>query len=258
MHLGDVRAERTQPRLRDGGAGRFHRLGGFTGQQGQVRLRTEQGQDRLVDRHRVLRARAARAQGGTTHLALRPAQRTRRSVQPQLGQQPQPLPAASVPAEHHVLGDTQIRQRTAVRGSAGLLAPGRCRLRGVPVGQVRSGRALDLVGGGDLHHPQHFQHVLAQGVGRPGRIAPASLCEPIDGQPYDQVPTKRPGVTPVWKVEEKVYFGTERGPARVVHRGDCRAARDLARPASTEQARAVLTACRFPVIPLCRQWCSDM
>ncbi|SHN35807.1 DUF6233 domain-containing protein [Actinacidiphila paucisporea] len=70
--------------------------------------------------------------------------------------------------------------------------------------------------------------------------APAALCTPVDGQPYDHVPTMRPGVTPAWKVEEKVYFGPERGPARIVHRGDCRAARDLARPASTEQARTVL------------------
>lgn len=55
-------------------------------------------------------------------------------------------------------------------------------------------------------------------------LAPAALCEPVDGQRYDQVPTERPGVTPAWKVEEKVYFGTEHGPARIVHRGDCRAA----------------------------------
>jgi hypothetical protein len=82
--------------------------------------------------------------------------------------------------------------------------------------------------------------------------APAALCEPIDGQPYDQVPTERPGVTPAWKVEEKVYFGPERGPARIVHRGDCRAARDLARPASTEQARAVLERDDAAPCPLCR------
>lgn len=82
--------------------------------------------------------------------------------------------------------------------------------------------------------------------------APAALCEPIDGQRYDQVPTERPGVTPAWKVEEKVYFGTTAGPARVVHRGDCRAARDLTRPASTEQARAVLTRDDAAPCPLCR------
>jgi hypothetical protein len=33
--------------------------------------------------------------------------------------------------------------------------------------------------------------------------APADLCAPVDGQSYDQVPTVRPGVTPVWKVEER-------------------------------------------------------
>jgi hypothetical protein len=81
---------------------------------------------------------------------------------------------------------------------------------------------------------------------------PAALCEPIDGQPYDQVPTMRPGVTPAWKAEEPVYFGPERGPARIVHRGDCRAARDLTRPASTEQARAVLTCDDTAPFPVCR------
>ncbi|WP_327180376.1 DUF6233 domain-containing protein (plasmid) [Streptomyces sp. NBC_01335] len=70
--------------------------------------------------------------------------------------------------------------------------------------------------------------------------APASLCAPVGGQPYDQVPTERYGVEPVWKVEEPVYFGPEPGPARIVHRGDCRAVRDVSRPAPTEQARAVL------------------
>lgn len=82
--------------------------------------------------------------------------------------------------------------------------------------------------------------------------APAALCQPIDGQPYDQVPTERPGVTPAWKVEEKVYFGPEKGPARIVHRGDCRATRDLARPASTEQARAALTRPDAAACEVCR------
>jgi hypothetical protein len=70
--------------------------------------------------------------------------------------------------------------------------------------------------------------------------APAALCQPIDGQPYDQVPTTRPGTTPAWKVEEKAYFGPERGPARIIHRGNCHANHDYARPASTEQARTIL------------------
>jgi len=69
-------------------------------------------------------------------------------------------------------------------------------------------------------------------------LAPASRCEPIEGQPYDQVPTVRHGVTPPWKVEEPVYFTGDVGPARIVHRGDCRAVRDVARSATTEQARA--------------------
>ncbi|MCM2424258.1 DUF6233 domain-containing protein [Streptomyces sp. RKAG293] len=70
--------------------------------------------------------------------------------------------------------------------------------------------------------------------------APADRCERIEGQAYDTVPTERDGVAPVWKVEEPVYFGPERGPARLVHRGDCRAVRDISHPASTEQARATL------------------
>ncbi|SEG85360.1 hypothetical protein SAMN05216223_11648 [Actinacidiphila yanglinensis] len=32
-------------------------------------------------------------------------------------------------------------------------------------------------------------------------LAPASRCQPIDGQPYDRVPTERAGVTPAWKAE---------------------------------------------------------
>ncbi|WP_327287537.1 DUF6233 domain-containing protein [Streptomyces sp. NBC_01198] len=82
--------------------------------------------------------------------------------------------------------------------------------------------------------------------------APAALCEPIDGQPYDQVPTERYGVTPAWKVEEPVYVGAQQGPARVVHRGDCRAVRDPARPATTEHARAVLGREDAAPCPTCR------
>ncbi|SEG72556.1 hypothetical protein SAMN05216223_10916 [Actinacidiphila yanglinensis] len=70
--------------------------------------------------------------------------------------------------------------------------------------------------------------------------APADACAPIDGQHYDRIPTRRAGATPPWKIEEPVYFTGHIGPARIVHRGDCRAIRDLARPATTEQARAVL------------------
>jgi hypothetical protein len=71
-------------------------------------------------------------------------------------------------------------------------------------------------------------------------LTPAGRCEPIRGQAYDQVPTERDGVTPAWRIEEPVYFSTEAGPARIVHRGDCHAVRDVSHPATTEQARAVL------------------
>jgi hypothetical protein len=66
------------------------------------------------------------------------------------------------------------------------------------------------------------------------------------------VPAERPGVTPAWKVEEPVCFGPERGPARIVHRGDCHASRDLTRPATTEQARTVLTRDDAAPYRLCR------
>ncbi len=71
-------------------------------------------------------------------------------------------------------------------------------------------------------------------------LAPAERCEPLDGQDYALVPTERHGATPAWRIEEPVYFGAERGPARIVHRGDCRAVRDLSLPATTEQAQAAL------------------
>jgi hypothetical protein len=82
--------------------------------------------------------------------------------------------------------------------------------------------------------------------------APADVCEPIEGQAYDTVPTVRAGATPAWRIEEPVYFGTNAGPARIVHRGDCRAVRDLSRPATTEQARAVLERDDTAPCPVCR------
>jgi Family of unknown function (DUF6233) len=82
--------------------------------------------------------------------------------------------------------------------------------------------------------------------------APAGRCEPIDGQPYDQVPTERVGVAPAWKIEERVYFTDDRGPARIVHRGHCHANRDHVRPATTEQARAALTRTDAAACQVCR------
>jgi hypothetical protein len=82
--------------------------------------------------------------------------------------------------------------------------------------------------------------------------APAARCEPIEGEAYDQVPTERAGVTPAWKIEEPVYFGTERGPTPIVHRGHCHASRDLAPPVTTEQARAVLARPDAAACQVCR------
>ena len=38
-------------------------------------------------------------------------------------------------------------------------------------------------------------------------LAPASRCEPIEGQAYDTVPTERHGVTPDWRIERPHYSG---------------------------------------------------
>jgi uncharacterized protein DUF6233 len=81
---------------------------------------------------------------------------------------------------------------------------------------------------------------------------PAERCEPVPGQPYDQVPTERHGVDPAWRVERPVYIGREPGPAWLVHRGDCRAVRDVSRPATTEQARAALRRPDGAPCPVCR------
>ncbi|MFI1098518.1 DUF6233 domain-containing protein [Streptomyces sp. NPDC020917] len=82
--------------------------------------------------------------------------------------------------------------------------------------------------------------------------APAGRCEPIEGQPYDQVPTERAAVSPAWKIEERVYFTDDIGPARIVHRGNCRATRDRARPATPEQARAALARGDSAACQVCR------
>jgi hypothetical protein len=81
---------------------------------------------------------------------------------------------------------------------------------------------------------------------------PAALCQPISGQPYDQVPTERPGVAPAWKIEAKAYFGPARGPARIVHRGTCHPNHDHARPATTEQTHTILTRDDAAPCPVCR------
>ncbi|WP_370673347.1 DUF6233 domain-containing protein [Streptomyces sp. DvalAA-14] len=70
-------------------------------------------------------------------------------------------------------------------------------------------------------------------TGRPPRAHPGPR---VRHRPH----TSGPAPVPAWRIEEPVYVATERGPARIVHRGDCRALRDLSRPATTEPARAVL------------------
>ncbi|WP_225847584.1 DUF6233 domain-containing protein [Streptomyces sp. HPF1205] len=79
--------------------------------------------------------------------------------------------------------------------------------------------------------------------------APASRCDPVQGQAYDQVPTERHGVTPDWKIEQAVSFGTESGSARIVHRSTYRV---LAQPATTGQARTALERPDTATCQLCR------
>ncbi|WP_051950943.1 DUF6233 domain-containing protein [Actinacidiphila yeochonensis] len=81
---------------------------------------------------------------------------------------------------------------------------------------------------------------------------PAGHCTPVPGQDYADVPTERHGVVPRWRIEEPVYFGAERGPSRLVHRGDCRAVRDVSRPVSTDQAREALGDAAAAPCPVCR------
>jgi hypothetical protein len=54
--------------------------------------------------------------------------------------------------------------------------------------------------------------------------APASVCTPIEGQDYSDVPAERPDVSPAWPLEELP------GGQLVVLRGDCAARRETARP----------------------------
>jgi hypothetical protein len=71
-------------------------------------------------------------------------------------------------------------------------------------------------------------------------LTPTGRCEPIPGQAHDQIPTERTGVTPARWIEEPVHSTTEAGPARIVHRGNRHAARDVSHPATT-RARTPLT-----------------
>lgn len=65
---------------------------------------------------------------------------------------------------------------------------------------------------------------------------------PLDGQPWNQVPTERRGITPARKIEEPVYFTGDVGPGRIVHRGNCRSIRGLASPATTGHVLAAVPA----------------
>ncbi|WP_329139824.1 DUF6233 domain-containing protein [Streptomyces sp. NBC_01476] len=81
---------------------------------------------------------------------------------------------------------------------------------------------------------------------------PAELCEQVPGQAYGRVPTERYGVAPDWRIERPVYIGRAPGPARVVHRGTCRAVRDMSAAASSEEARDALLRDDTVPCPVCR------
>jgi hypothetical protein len=106
-----------------------------------------------------------------------------------------------------------------------------------------------------VHLPSQGRNEMGRLLALPAAVdfrAPAEACEPIEGQAYGSVPTVRDGVAPAWRIEEPVCFGPQKGPARIVHRGDCRAVRDVSRPASTEQARGVLERDDAAPCPVCR------
>ncbi|MER6030712.1 hypothetical protein [Streptomyces sp. NPDC001851] len=60
----------------------------------------------------------------------------------------------------------KVVHRCPVGSGPGFLLLDRRRLEGVPVGQMRRGQPLDLVGGGDLQHAEDAQHIRAQVVAR--------------------------------------------------------------------------------------------
>lgn len=62
----------------------------------------------------------------------------------------------------------------------------------------------------------------------------------------------RHGVAPDWRIEAPVYYGADTGPARIVHRGHCRAVHGAARPATADQARATLRCPDAAPCQICR------
>ncbi|MFD3456330.1 DUF6233 domain-containing protein [Streptomyces sp. NPDC058691] len=88
-------------------------------------------------------------------------------------------------------------------------------------------------------------------------LAPAG---PSPTRTTTRCPTIQHQIAPDWKIEEPTHFTGNVGPARIVHRSNCRAIRDIFKPATTEQARAALqrtdatpcTACRPDLVLLPR------
>jgi hypothetical protein len=105
-----------------------------------------------------------------------------------------------------------------------------------------------------IHLPR--RHPALRPLGR--RTRPRRLRRPCLPLRADRWPGVQPGAHrarrrhPGWKVEEPVYFGTEGGPARIVHRGDCHAVRDVSHPATTDQARAFLARDDTEPCDICR------
>jgi bifunctional non-homologous end joining protein LigD len=169
--LGRIRGDRADPRRRvGGGPARGEGLIRFALDQRQVGLRPDQGEDRLVDRHRVRSPGASRTLGQPAHLLRRAPQFDGRRRQADRRQQPHLLPRSRTAPVHGQAMTPQIVRRRPVRRGPRLLALRRRLLRRVPVRQVRRGQTLDLIRRRHLQHAQRAQHITTQRVRGPRRI----------------------------------------------------------------------------------------
>ena len=76
--------------------------------------------------------------------------------------------------------------------------------------------------------------------------APATVCTPIEGQHYADVPTASAEVAPAWLIEDRAAEDLV-----VVHRGDCAVRSGVTRAATTEAVRQAARAGAVPC-PTCR------
>lgn len=105
-------------------------------------------------------------------------------------------------------------------------------------------------------HVWSVRDVRGRRVGEPEPVefdAPADACTPLEGQPYDTVPTEyAAGPRAPWRIEQRRMPPGEQGLAVLVHRGDCASIRDASHAATTEQAREMLARPDGGACPVCR------